>query len=138
MADLTAHRVRLASGIEVSAMCAIDALGIPGMLGTDAVITSTDPVTGDTITVTSTGGQRNWQPSTAMVYVGQRSSDGPAADVACGALNFCTNRHTAGSWARTHPDHTGKTVDPAHAEALGRSVFGSLLTTAQPDEGRGR
>ncbi|MFE4416059.1 organomercurial lyase [Streptomyces sp. NPDC056821] len=47
----TAHRVRLASGIEVSAMCAIDTLGIPDMLGPDVVITSTDP-----ITVTSTGG----------------------------------------------------------------------------------
>ncbi|WP_275297597.1 organomercurial lyase [Streptomyces sp. CdTB01] len=49
----TAHRVRLASGIETLAMCAIDALGIPDMLGVDAVITSIDPVTGDTITVTS-------------------------------------------------------------------------------------
>ncbi|WP_327434628.1 organomercurial lyase [Streptomyces sp. NBC_01236] len=133
----TAHRVRLASGIEVSAMCAIDALGIPDMLGTDAVITSADPVTGDTITVTSTGGHTTWQPQTAVVYIGQRSCTGPAADVACGALNFFTNRHTASIWARQHPDYTGKTVDHTQAEALGRAVFGSLLTPAKSAEERG-
>ncbi|GAA3840215.1 hypothetical protein GCM10022403_085570 [Streptomyces coacervatus] len=53
----TAHRLRLADGTGVWAMCAIDALGIPDMLGTDAVITSADPVTGERITVTSTAGQ---------------------------------------------------------------------------------
>ncbi|XDO64454.1 organomercurial lyase [Streptomyces sp. RLB1-33] len=79
----TAHRVHIAHGTEVWAMCAIDALGIPDMLGTDALITSADPVTGETITVTSTGGHMTWQPSTAVVYVGQRSCTGPAADVAC-------------------------------------------------------
>jgi hypothetical protein len=41
----TSHHVTLASGVTVSAMCAIDALGIPAMLGTDAVITSIDPIT---------------------------------------------------------------------------------------------
>lgn len=134
----TAHRVRLAGGVEVSAMCAIDALGIPDMLGTDAVITSADPVTGETITITSTGGQTTWQPPTAVVYVGQRSCTGPAADVACGALNFFTSPRTARSWARAHPDYTGKSVDHARAEAVGRAVFGSLLTPATSVEQRDR
>ena len=31
-------------------MCAIDALGIPAMLGQDVVITSQDPVTGEPVT----------------------------------------------------------------------------------------
>ncbi|MFE4424534.1 alkylmercury lyase family protein [Streptomyces sp. NPDC056817] len=130
----TAHQVRLASGIEVWAMCAIDALGIPDMLGTDAVITPAAPVTSDTITVTFTGGHTTWQPPTAVVYIRQRSCTGPAADVACGALNFFTSRRTARIWARQHPDYTGKTVDHTQAEALGRAVFGSLLTTAKPAE----
>ncbi|WP_316746078.1 organomercurial lyase [Streptomyces sp. MK7] len=133
----TAHRVALASGIEVFAMCAIDALGIPDMLGTDAVITSTDPVTGETITVTSTGGHTTWQPPTAVVYIGQRSCTGPAADVACGALNFFTDRDTAQSWAEAHPDYTGTTVDQARAEELARSIFHPLLTPARPVDGRG-
>lgn len=61
----TAHRVQLADGVEVWSVYAVDALSIPGMLGTDAVITSADPVTGETVTVTSTGGRMTWQPSTA-------------------------------------------------------------------------
>jgi hypothetical protein len=134
----TAHRVRLAGGIEIFSMCAIDALGIPAMLGTDAVITSVDPVTGDAITVTSIAGHTTWQPPTAVVYVGQQSCTGPAADVACGALNFFTSRRTARIWAGRHPDYSGKTVDHAHAEALGRAVFGSLLTTAAPAAEPGR
>ncbi|MEU2607701.1 alkylmercury lyase family protein [Streptomyces albus] len=131
----TTHKVRLASGVEVWAMCAIDALGIPDMLDTDAVITSTDPVTGDTITVTSVGGQMTWKPPTAVVYVGQRSCAGPAADVACGALNFFTSRDTARAWAAQHPDHTGKAIDQDRAEALGRSIFGALLTAVDAEKG---
>ncbi|MQY37939.1 Alkylmercury lyase [Streptomyces sp. RB17] len=123
----TAHRVRLADGTELWAMCAIDALGIPDMLGTDAVIISSDPVTGETITITSTSGQMTWQPHSAVVYVGQQACTGPAALVTCGALNFFTGRETARSWAEQHPDYTGKVIDQAHAEALGRSIFGSLL-----------
>lgn len=128
----TSHRVRLAGGIEAWSMCAVDALGIPDMLGTDAVITSADPVTGDTITVTSTQGRMTWHPTTAVVYIGQRSCTGPAADITCGALNFFTSRGTARSWTERHPDYTGKTVDQAYAEALGRSIFGALLTASEP------
>ncbi|GAB2972275.1 hypothetical protein GCM10023080_040460 [Streptomyces pseudoechinosporeus] len=128
----TAHRIRLPDGTETWAMCAIDALGIPDMLGTDAVITSADPVSGEIITVTSTGGHMSWQPHTAVVYVGQRSCTGPAADVACGALNFFTSRRTARRWTEQHSDYTGKAIDQARAEALGRSVFGALLTDTEP------
>ncbi|MFF4733214.1 alkylmercury lyase family protein [Streptomyces mirabilis] len=123
----TTHRVHLADGTDGWAMCAIDALGIPDMLGTDAVITSADPVTGEIITVTSTGGRMASQPSAAVVYVGQRSCSGPAADVTCGALNFFASRRSARSWARNHPDYTGKAIDQAAAEAMGRSAFGTLL-----------
>ncbi|MGW1884941.1 organomercurial lyase [Streptomyces sp. NPDC001970] len=128
----TGHRVRLASGIEVWSMCAVDALGIPDMLGSDAVITSADPITGESVTVTSTRGSMTWQPATAVVYVGQRSCTGAAADVTCGALNFFTSRRTAHTWAEQHPDYTGNAVDQDRAEALGRSIFGSLLTAPEP------
>ncbi|MET7714465.1 alkylmercury lyase family protein [Streptomyces sp. NPDC005407] len=123
----TAHQVRLSHGTTAWSMCAIDALGIPAMLGTGAVISSSDPVTGEPITVTSTGGRTTWEPATAVVYVGQRSCTGPAADVACGALNFFTSGATARTWAEQHPDVTGQAVDQTRAEALGRAVFGPLL-----------
>ncbi|MET8746620.1 organomercurial lyase [Streptomyces sp. NPDC004728] len=76
---LTRHKVRLESGAEVWSMCVIDALGIPAMLGKDAVITSTDPVSGEPITVTSTAGMVRWRSGSAVVFVGQRPGGGPAA-----------------------------------------------------------
>ncbi|MER5911245.1 organomercurial lyase [Streptomyces sp. NPDC001982] len=64
---------------------------------------------------------------------------GPVARSANGArrgasrVNFFTSRRSARSWARNHPDYTGKAIDQAGAEALGRSVFGSLMAD---DHGR--
>ncbi|MFI2185733.1 organomercurial lyase [Streptomyces sioyaensis] len=107
-------------------------LGIPDMLGTDAVIISADAVTGGTITVTSTGGRMTWLPSMAVVYIGRRSCTGPAVEVACGALNFFTSRCADRSWVKRHSDYTGKAVPPASAETLGRSVFGRLLEESEP------
>ncbi|MET9966189.1 organomercurial lyase [Streptomyces sp. NPDC006356] len=127
----TGHRLRLADGIEVWAVCAIDALGMPDMLGTDAVITSADPVTGETITVTFTAGHVTWHPSSAVVYLGQRSCTGPAADVACGALKFFADRRTARQWADQHRDFTSEVISQDRAEALGRSTFTSLLADSE-------
>src|SRR5258708_39935432 len=64
----------MAGGGEVWSMCAIDALGIPAMLGQDVVITSADPVTGEPVTVTA-GPDRGtvWEPPGAVVFVGRRS-----------------------------------------------------------------
>src|SRR6266849_3560693 len=61
-ATQTPHRVRITGGAEVWSMCAIDALGIPAMLGQDVVITSRDPVTGEPVTVTA-GPDRTAPPS---------------------------------------------------------------------------
>jgi hypothetical protein len=123
----TAHRVRIAGGAEVWSMCAIDALGIPVMLDRDAVITSTDPVTGDPVTVTATSGRMTWQPATAVVFVGRRCCDGPAAEVCCDALNFFTGDASAQQWAAEHPDLVGRVLDQAEAEQLGAQIFGRLL-----------
>lgn len=92
---------------------------------------SSDPVTGEPITVSSTKGHLVWEPVTTVVYVGQRSCPGPAADITCGALNFFTSRATAHEWSTQHPDFTGSVIDQARAEALGQAIFGSLLT--EPD-----
>ncbi|MFD4210880.1 organomercurial lyase, partial [Micromonospora tulbaghiae] len=42
----TPHRLRLASGVEAWAMCAIDALGVAAMLHQDVTVSSCDPVDG--------------------------------------------------------------------------------------------
>ncbi|MGW7527326.1 organomercurial lyase [Streptomyces sp. NPDC054783] len=123
----TAHRVTVAGGTQVWSMCAIDALGIPAMLAQDAVITSADPVTGEPVAVTTTGGRTRWQPESAVVFVGRRCCAGPAADVCCDALNFFTGSATAQRWAAEHPDVVGQILDRADAEQLGAQIFGHLL-----------
>ncbi|MGA5215235.1 organomercurial lyase [Streptomyces cinereoruber] len=124
----TAHRVTIAGGALVWSMCAIDALGIPAMLGQDAVITSSDPTNSESVMVTHAGGRTTWEPSTAVVFVGRRGSTGPAAEVCCDRLNFFTSRTSAEAWARRqHPDVTGQIVDQAQAEEIGRQIFGPLL-----------
>ncbi|MGW1544427.1 organomercurial lyase [Streptomyces sp. NPDC002309] len=123
----TRHRVRLDNGVEVWSMCAIDALGIPDMLGQDAVISSADPVTGDPITVTSSTGTVRWEPTSAVVFVGQRPGGGPAASTCCDALNFFTDAANACAWTSQHPDVPGQVVDQPTAERIGRQTFGPLL-----------
>ncbi|MFF0540563.1 organomercurial lyase [Streptomyces coelicoflavus] len=123
----TRHRVRLEDGTQVWSMCGIDALGIPAMLGQDAVISSTDPVTGDPITVTSTGGLMRWEPASTVVFVGQRPEGGPAATACCEALNFFTHTDNARTWTSRHPDVPGHVVDQPEAEHIGKQTFGPLL-----------
>ncbi|MFI5917826.1 alkylmercury lyase family protein [Streptomyces anulatus] len=123
----TRHRVRLGSGVEVWSMCAIDALGIPGMLGQDAVISSTVPVTGAPVTVASAEGTLRWEPASTVVFVGQRPGGGPAASACCNALNFFTTPANAHAWTSQHPDVPGRVVDQSEAESIGRQTFGPLL-----------
>ncbi len=127
-ATQTPHRVRITGGAEVWSMCAIDALGIPAMLGQDVVITSKDPVTGEPVTVAA-GPDRTtvWQPGGTVVYIGSRSCSGPAATVCCDALNFFTSTASARTWAREHPDVTGNVAGQSRAEEIVRQIFGALL-----------
>jgi Alkylmercury lyase len=120
--------VRITGGAEVWSMCAIDALGIPAMLGRDVVITSKDPVTSEPVTVTAGPGRTNvWRPGGAVVYIGSRGCPGPAAAVCCDALNFFTSTASARTWAREHPDVTGNVVGQSRAEEIARQTFGALL-----------
>ena len=123
----TPHVVAIAGGPRVYSMCAIDALGIPVMLGTDAVITSSDPLTGAPVTVTFCGGQAIWNPADAVVFAGCADCDGPSEQVSCGYLNFFASPTAARQWASEHPDITGSVLDQASAEALGAQICGSLL-----------
>lgn len=123
----TRHRVRLADGVEVWAMCAIDALGIPVMLGTDAVISSTDPVTQAEVAVTVEGGTAVWRPHGAVVFLGRIPGGGPAATACCDALNFFASAASAHTWAQANPEVPGRVVGHEHAEEVARRTFGPLL-----------
>ncbi|MFD5514144.1 alkylmercury lyase family protein [Streptomyces sp. NPDC127051] len=123
----TRHRVRIDGGAEVWSMCAIDALGIPPMLEADVLISSTDPVNGRPVTVTTYGGAATWEPEDAVVFVGQRPGGGPAATVCCDALNFFTSTVSAQTWVTDHPGIPGRMVAQAQAEDIARQTFGPLL-----------
>ncbi|MFC1417734.1 organomercurial lyase [Streptacidiphilus cavernicola] len=125
----TAHQATIAGGAVVWSMCAIDALGIPAMVGADAVISSADPVTGEAVTVSSTDGRMVWEPAGAVVFVGRRCCEGAAAAVCCDVLNFFTSPASARQWADSHPDVVGDVVDQDQAVALGVGIFGGLLET---------
>lgn len=128
----TRHRVRIDGGAEVWSMCAIDALGISAMLDRDAEITSTDPVTGEPITVTTRDGTATWEPAGAVVFVGQRPGGGPAATACCDALNFFWSHATARAWISEHPEVSGRIVEQARAEEIAARTFGPVLASESP------
>ena len=84
----TRHQVELEGGQSVYAMCAIDALGIPFMLGCPARIVSTDPIRGEPIRVAVRADEVQWDPAEAVVLVGCVGGTGPAAETCCGFVNF--------------------------------------------------
>lgn len=123
----TGIEVELPGGARVEAMCAIDALGIPAMLGTDAVITSADPVSGEPVQVRFADGTAAWEPAGAVVFYGARPGPGPSAEVCCGYLRFFASRATAGQFAAAHPEAGGTILDHSAARELGERIFGRLL-----------
>jgi Alkylmercury lyase len=147
----TPHRVQIAGGPAVYAICAIDALGIAAMLDRDITIQSAEPGTATPITVTVHDGQTEWVPETAVVFVGatgpataeqccppdQRSTLTPAADRCCTVMNFFTTATAADGWTTAHPDVTGTVLNQAQARQLGADIFGPLLRSTPseaPDE----
>ncbi|PXY32123.1 alkylmercury lyase family protein [Prauserella muralis] len=128
----TRHRVRLEGGPEVSAMCMIDALGMPFMLGVDATIATVAPDTHEPITVTVTDGHVACDPARTVVFVGTENAAGPSADVCCDHLNAFPHPDAARAWAAAHPGVAGDILDIHGAARLGAHIFGGLL---DPDPG---
>jgi hypothetical protein len=125
----TRHQVHIAGRPAVSSMCAIDALGISAMTGLPALIESTDPATGEAITVTVDRAASTWRPATTVVYVGHTATlcTGPSAAVCCGSMNFFATRSNAEAWAAAHPHISGGFLTQDRAIRAGISIFGTLL-----------
>ncbi|MBJ7450844.1 MAG: hypothetical protein JHC71_02025 [Blastococcus sp.] len=128
--NVSAHRVRIAGGPAVAANCAVDALGIPAMLGRDADIHSTDPHNGEPVVATSRAETWQWQPESAVVFVGSNGS-GPLTQSCCPVINFFTDEANARAYQRQHHLHGDVLTMPEAAEA-GALVFGDLLTGREP------
>ncbi|MFC4018386.1 alkylmercury lyase family protein [Micromonospora sp. GCM10011542] len=122
----TPHTVSLGD-VDVFAMCAIDALGMPFMLDTDALITSADPHTGKPIQVTVAEGAATYQPPEAVVVYAASRAAGRSVDTCCSTINFFTSAENAQAWITAHPTRTAIVLDQDQAITLGRELFEPLL-----------
>lgn len=122
----TPHLVSLGR-VDVYAMCAIDALGMPFMLGTDAVITSTDPRTGEPVRVTIVGGVVTFQPPEAVVVYAATAATGRSVDVCCSTINFFASAGSAQAWLAARPALAATLLDQDKAVTMGRDIFEPLL-----------
>jgi hypothetical protein len=126
----TPHRVELAGGPTVHAMCALDALGIPQMTRRDGRVSSTDPASGRPIAVEVRGGAWRFEPATTVVLAATatgRDARGTSADCCCPYVNFHVDPSSAEAYLQAHSGLAAELFDQAEAvEAAGR-VFGRLL-----------
>jgi alkylmercury lyase len=125
----TGHTVHLTGHPPVAAMCAIDALGIPLMTGTDGVISSADPDTGRSIRIQRHGDEWMWQPVTTIVVIGQTDCCGTLANTVCRSITFHTDPKRAQSHLDNDPELHGLIVGQADAISLADCAFGPLLAS---------
>ncbi|MGW4158155.1 organomercurial lyase [Streptomyces sp. NPDC004788] len=123
------HRVTIQGGPPLTAMCAIDALGIPLMAGTAATIVSHDPGTGQQISVRrEPDGSWHFEPAGTVVVLATVECSGPIAK-ACQHTEF----HAAPELGERHltgnPQRQGLVLTQAQALAVAETEFGLLLAT---------
>ena len=101
----TPYRVKLAGGPAVFAMCAVDALGIPQMLGRDGRISSLDPTSGQPITVEVHAGAWRFLPATTVVLSAGPLLAMPVTRPPSGAVPTSTSTPT-----RSRPTRTSELI----------------------------
>lgn len=127
----TAHEVLLDHERRVYAMCAIDALGIPFMLGTSAEVVSRDPVSGEEVWVrVDPGDGLWWEPERAVVLSGSSGGVGTVASRCCVFVNFFRSAENAERYLDDHACLRGEVLSIPEAVEAGRLAFGSLLAGA--------
>lgn len=127
----TRHRVRLSTGVEVFAMCAIDALGIAFMLDQPTTVRSADPETAQTIEVTvRPNGASEWTPADAGVVLASAPAvaGSQSARCTCPHTNFTASRQSGTDWLDRTGEITGQLLSMPDAIATARETFGMLLS----------
>jgi hypothetical protein len=134
----TGHRVKF-RGHVLHALCAIDALGVAGMYGTDVATSSRCHHCGAPVHVeTASEGKalRSVSPSGTAVWY-DFAYDASAATSCCPAIAFfCTDEHRR-QWLndqRPRRDGIGLTMD--EALEVGRAIFGPVLVERFPETPR--
>ena len=125
----TGHRVKL-GGHVLHALCAIDALGVAGMYGTDIAISSPCLHCGSQVNVeTASNGKslRSVAPSEAAVWY-DFAYDASAATSCCPAIAFfCSDEHLR-QWVNDQrPPRNGLAMTMDEALEVGRAIFGPVL-----------
>lgn len=134
----TAHQVVIDGGQAVSAMCAVDALGIPFMLERAVTVVSHEPTSGEPIRIRiePATGRVEAAPAGVVVFVGNIGGEGPACERACPFVNFFRSAASVAHYRTAHPGLAGRIVSLTDAIAAGKHVFANrshdLLPTA-PD-----
>jgi hypothetical protein len=128
----TVHRVRL-RGRKLHAVCAIDALGIAAMFGTDVVIESSCRVCGGGIEIgTARNGKvlSHARPVGAVVWYDLAYS-GCAAVSCCQSIAFFCSEPELQQWVSTqNPQCRGYRLTLDEALQVGRALFEPVLATA--------
>lgn len=123
----TAHQVLLAEHTASYAMCAIDALGIPFMLGQAARVRSACFFCHMPVTVEIDGSVlHRAHPATIVVW--DSDQDGSCvAEVRCPLMNFFCHEEHLRQWRATAPQEQGTRLSLTEALELGKAAFGALL-----------
>jgi Alkylmercury lyase len=121
------HQVLIDGHHRLYAMCAIDALGIPFMLGQGARIRSACFVCQQRVTVDVHGDSfQGAFPLTTVVWFSER--DGCCvAEARCPLMNFFCHEGHLHAWRTTSPDERGTVLSLREAVDLGKAIFGELL-----------
>jgi alkylmercury lyase len=123
----TAHQVLMEGHTTVYAMCTIDALGIPFMLGQGARIRSACFFCRKPVRVNIQDDlPLEAEPSRLVVWSSDR--DGCCvAEVRCPLMNFFCDEGHLHAWLATSPDERGTILSLTEALDLGKAAFGRLL-----------
>ncbi len=124
----TPHRVRLTSR-EVFALCAVDALGMPTMLGETAEISSRCARCGSKVEVQAQPDTLSqYHPAEIVVWFPESEDDCcPVAQSRCPNISFfCIHEHLQ-AWRQANGHPHGVVLSLVEAFEVGQEIFGSLL-----------
>jgi hypothetical protein len=131
----TPHRVLL-PGREVFALCAVDALGIPGMVQEAAAISSRCAQCGLPVEIQAQPENvtRCLPVETVVWFPASEDDCCPVAHSRCPSISFfCCRDHLEG-WRQVKGQPPGVVLSLSEAFDVGREIFGSMLTqTTQPE-----
>jgi alkylmercury lyase len=131
----TRHRVKI-RGHVLHSLCAIDALGVAGMYGTDVAISSSCHHCGAPVHIETTSegkALRSVMPSGTAVWY-DFAYDASAATSCCPAIAFfCSDEHRRHWLSDQKPRREGVGLAMDEALEVGRAVFGPVLVEGSSD-----